>query len=96
MLNSFIVFSTILYMYLKNINQNQIISMPSFTKYCGYKPNINNFINITKNMKLCIDGYYPHTIIISKNRDPELKDYFLFDVICIKDSNYIPEYIYRS
>ena len=77
MLANLFYFSTFIYFTLKKYQNNDLFTMPSFEKYCGSRPNIDYLMNITEKTKLCIEGYYPHSIIIDKkiNNNNTFKDY---------------------
>ena len=98
MFHQLIIFTTFLFFFDKKLhNNNFFFQMPSFDKYCGYKPTIDKLMEITNNMKLCIDGYYPHSIIVTKinNKNNESQNHCKFDVICSKKINHTPELILR-
>ncbi len=94
MINNIIIISTLFY-FLSKINKNeQLLHMPSFEKYCGYKPSIDYLMNITKDMQLCVDGYTPKSIIITKNNyNDNHKDICTYNVICSKKNIDVPQLI---
>lgn len=97
MFNHILIFSTFIFFLNRKFNNLEFLHMPPFEKYCGYKPSIEKLMNSTNNMKLCIDGYYPHSIIVTKNNNnnSNSKDYCTYNVICNKKINYTPELILR-
>ena len=95
MILNVIILSSFIYLGFKKFHNNQFIYMPPFEKYCIHKPTIEYFINVTQNMKLCQDGYYPYTIIINKKYNNN-KNSCIYHVICTKNKHHIPEYIIRD
>ena len=95
MLHNILLFSTF-FIYVHKIRYNHLfLQMPSFEKNCGYKPSKNTFLSILNDMQLCINGYYPHSIIINKNKIDAAKNYYIFNVICSKKKLITPEIIFR-
>ena len=94
MINNIILIST-LFFFLNKISKDELlIYMPSFYKYCGYKPNIIDLKSTLKNMKLCLKGYTPKSIIITKDNYNQIKkDICIFNVICSKNNINVPEII---
>tara|TARA_B100001989_G_C24179396_1_gene288153 strand:+ start:170 stop:463 length:294 start_codon:yes stop_codon:yes gene_type:complete len=94
MINNIIIISTLFYFLSKLNRDEQLLHMPSFEKYCGYKPSIDYLMNIIKDMQLCVDGYTPKSIIITKNNyNNNNKDICTFNIICSKKNIDVPQLI---
>ena len=100
MIHNILLLTTFIYIFTQKPYTKEFIFMPTFDKYCGYKPSIDALMESIENSKLCIDGYYPHTIIVNKAynmhySNDKSKEYCTYHIICSKNKIRKPELISR-